>query len=52
MYLARPPQVDNPLVVGEWPYYVIWFEVFVVLLLILLYNLTKISFKKRVEQAV
>ena len=52
MYLAQPPQVDNPLVIGEWPYYVIWFEVFVVLLLIVLYNLSKISFKKRVEQAV
>ena len=30
MYLAEPPQVNNPLVIGEWPYYVLWFEVFVI----------------------
>ena len=52
MYLAEPPQVKNPLVIGPWPYYIIGFEVFVVLLLVLLYGLTKISFKKRVQQAV
>ena len=46
MYLAEPPQVNNPLVIGEWPYYVIWFEVFVILLLVLLYYLSKISFRK------
>jgi hypothetical integral membrane protein (TIGR02206 family) len=46
MYLAEPPQVNNPLIIGEWPYYVIWFEVFVVLLLLLLYYLSKISFRK------
>ena len=46
MYLAEPPQVNNPLIIGEWPYYVIWFEVFVILLLVLLYYLSKISFKK------
>ena len=46
MYLAEPPQVNNPLIIGEWPYYVIWFEVFVILLLVLLYSLSKISFRK------
>ncbi len=46
MYLAEPPQVNNPLIIGEWPYYVIWFEVFVILLLLLLYYLSKISFRK------
>ena len=46
MYLAEPPQVNNPLIIGEWPYYVIWFEVFVILLLALLYYLSKISFRK------
>jgi hypothetical integral membrane protein (TIGR02206 family) len=46
MYLAEPPQVNNPLIIGEWPYYVIWFEVFVILLLVLLYYLSKISFRK------
>lgn len=42
MYLAEPPQVKNPLVIGQWPYYVLWFEVFIVLLLVLLYYLSKI----------
>ena len=46
MYLAEPPKVNNPLIIGEWPYYVIWFEVFVVLLLLLLFYLSKISFRK------
>ena len=46
MYLAEPPQANNPLIIGEWPYYVIWFEVFVILLLVLLYYLSKISFRK------
>ena len=46
MYLAEPPQVNNPLIIGEWPYYVIWFEVFVILLLVLLYYLSKISFRE------
>jgi hypothetical integral membrane protein (TIGR02206 family) len=42
MYLAEPPQVKNPLVIGQWPYYVLWFEVFIVLFLVLLYYLSKI----------
>ena len=46
MYLAEPPKVNNPLIIGEWPYYVIWFEVFVVLLLLILFYLSKISFRK------
>ncbi len=46
MYLAEPPKVNNPLVIGEWPYYVMWFEVFVIILLIMLYGLSKISFKR------
>jgi hypothetical integral membrane protein (TIGR02206 family) len=46
MYLAEPPQVNNPLIIGEWPYYVIWFEVFVILLLVILYYLSIISFRK------
>ena len=24
MYLAYPPNVDNPLIIGEWPYYVMY----------------------------
>ena len=42
MYLAEPPQVDNPLVIGQWPYYVLWIEVFMIVLLLLLFYLSKI----------
>ena len=50
MYLAHPPQVENPLVIGPWPYYIIGFEIFVVLLLLILYGLSRISFKKRFQE--
>lgn len=52
MYLAEAPKVDNPLVIGEWPYYILWFEVFMVLLLVLLYALSKISLFKSKQVAV
>lgn len=26
MYLIEPPHVDNPLIIGEWPYYILGFE--------------------------
>jgi hypothetical integral membrane protein (TIGR02206 family) len=52
MYLAEAPKVDNPLVIGEWPYYILWFEVFMVLLLVLLYALSKISIFKSKQVAV
>ena len=45
MYLAEPPQVNNPLVIGHWPIYILWFEVFVIIFLIVLYNLSRISLK-------
>ena len=45
MYLAEPPQVNNPLVIGQWPIYILWFEVFVIIFLIILYNLSRISLK-------
>jgi hypothetical integral membrane protein (TIGR02206 family) len=46
MYLAEPPQVENPLVIGEWPYYVLWFEVFMIVLLLLLFYLSKIRLRQ------
>lgn len=46
MYLAEAPQVDNPLVIGEWPYYVLWFEFFMVILLILLFSLSRVPLFK------
>ncbi|MDA0317312.1 MAG: TIGR02206 family membrane protein [Bacteroidetes bacterium] len=46
MYLAEPPQVENPLVIGEWPYYVLWFEVFMIVLLLLLFYSSKIHLRQ------
>ncbi len=52
MYLAEPPQVNNPLVIGQWPIYILWFEVFVIIFLITLYNLSRISLKYSVNNSV
>jgi uncharacterized membrane protein YwaF len=41
MYLSELPSVDNPLIIGEWPYYILFWELFVVLLAYLLYVITK-----------
>ena len=46
MYLAEPPQVKNPLVIGEWPYYVLWFEVFLIVLLLVLFYSSKIRLRQ------
>ena len=52
MYLAEPPQVNNPLVIGQWPIYILWFEVFVIIFLIVLYNLSRISLKHSANNTV
>lgn len=52
MYLAEPPQVNNPLVIGEWPYYVLWFEVFLIPLLLFLFYLSKIRLSQIFRPAV
>ena len=52
MYLAEPPQVNNPLVIGQWPIYILWFEVFVIIFLITLYNLSRISLKHSANNTV
>ena len=44
MYLAEPPQVNNPLVIGQWPYYLLWFEVFIVVLMFIFYKLSTLRF--------
>lgn len=36
MYLIEPPHVDNPMIVGEWPYYILGFEAAAVLHYLLL----------------
>ena len=34
MYVNTPPAVENPLVIGEWPTYLYWWEVFVFVLIL------------------
>ena len=41
MYLAQPPEVDNPLVIGEWPYYILLWEVFLLIIAYLVYIISK-----------
>lgn len=40
MYLAYPPNVDNPLIIGEWPYYVIYWEFIIVIFTYTTYVIT------------
>jgi len=37
MYLSQPPAINHPLVSGNWPYYIIKWEFFVILLLYFTY---------------
>jgi len=37
MYLAHKPNVNNPFVIGEWPYYILFWEIIVVVFTYLLY---------------
>jgi len=41
MYLNIPPEVDNPLIIGEWPYYLIYLEFIVIIVFYLTYCLFK-----------
>tara|TARA_B100000959_G_scaffold265154_1_gene306369 strand:- start:313 stop:843 length:531 start_codon:yes stop_codon:yes gene_type:complete len=41
MYLKNPPEVDHPLVSGEWPYYLVNLEFAVLFLLYFTYSLFK-----------
>jgi hypothetical integral membrane protein (TIGR02206 family) len=43
MYLAEPPQVNNPLIIGVWPYYLLWFEVFILGLMVAFYGLSTLK---------
>ena len=40
MYLAYPPNVNNPLIVGEWPYYIIYWEFIIVIFTYTTYVIT------------
>ena len=41
MYVNVPPAVDNPLVIGEWPTYLYWWELFVLILILVVYLIGK-----------
>ena len=41
MYVNVPPAVDNPLVIGEWPTYLYWWELFVLILIIVIFLIGK-----------
>ena len=50
MYLAYPPNVNNPLIIGEWPYYVIYWEFIIVIFTYTTYVIStrrKVCFKKQ-----
>ena len=37
MYVNYPPAVDNPMVIGEWPTYLYWWELFVLILILIVF---------------
>lgn len=41
MYLAHPPGVNHVLVMGEWPYYIIYWEFFIVVMFYMFYLIFK-----------
>ena len=43
MYLASPPNVDKPLLIGDWPYYIFFWEIIVIMFT---YTLYVVSTKK------
>jgi hypothetical integral membrane protein (TIGR02206 family) len=47
MYLAEPPQANNPLIIGVWPYYLLWFELFIIILMSLFYGLSTLKFNTK-----
>ena len=49
MYVNSPPAVDNPLVIGEWPTYLYWWELFVLILIIVVYIIAKPKSFEKVE---
>lgn len=41
MYVNTPPAVKNPLVIGEWPTYLYWWELFVLILILIVFFIAK-----------
>ena len=42
MYLLMPPKVDNPLIIGNWPWYILVFEALAIIHFYLFYRLSKV----------
>ena len=41
MYVNAPPEVSNPLVIGDWPYYLLIWEPLVIIIAYLIYAISK-----------
>ena len=46
MYLNSPPDVENPLIIGEWPYYLIYLEFIVIGIFYFIYLLISLREKR------
>lgn len=51
MYLSAPPIVENPLIVGKWPFYIIVFEILALVHFFVIYSLYQL-FKKYKEEKI
>ena len=41
MYVNAPPEVSNPLIIGDWPYYLLIWEPLVIIIAYLIYVISK-----------
>jgi len=41
MYVSAPPEVSNPLIIGDWPYYLLIWEPLVIIIAYLIYVISK-----------
>jgi hypothetical integral membrane protein (TIGR02206 family) len=42
MYLITPPEVNNPLIIGNWPWYILFFEALAIVHFYLFYRLSRV----------
>jgi len=40
MYLKEKPLVNNPFLIGEWPFYILFLEIVMIIHVLLVYKLT------------
>ena len=41
IYVNAPPEVDNPLVIGDWPYYILLWEIFILIITYMVYSISR-----------